>query len=126
MNNSEFFDEISEVMLRMQLKPHDNGFDYLRRGVELFLQEGNGLKNVGGEVSKIYSLLAGEFSTNEGVIEKSIRSLLTSAYASGGLLAINEYFGVVVFNNACRLTNGEAIKIIAEIVKLNQMRGVSN
>ena len=113
---NENYNRVTEILLRLGIKPKMLGFDYLRYAVILQVENEN-LK-----LMKIYNIIATDYNTKSHSVEKGIRNAITCAYNMGGLLSINEYYDMIIYTNDSKFTNLELITIICELLNLEKTK----
>lgn len=113
---NENYNKVTEILLRLGIKPKMLGFDYLRYAVILQAENEN-LKLI-----KIYNIIADDYNTKSHSVEKGIRNAITCAYNAGGLLSINEYYDMIIYTNDNKYTNLELITIICELIHLEKRK----
>ena len=116
----EDYNRVTEMLLRLGIKPKMIGFDYLRYAV--ILQADNEKLTL----MKIYSIIAEDYDTKSYSVEKGIRNAITCAYNTGGLLSINEYYDMVIYTNDYKFTNLELITIICELINLEKRKSLAS
>lgn len=115
----DIYGDITAIMLRLGLRPKLVGFNYLREAVALVCER----QGVGDNMtSDIYPKVAEKFDVSDLLVERCIRVSIADAFKTGGLLAINELYDNLVYNNTFTWSNSELISIISEIVKLKDLR----
>ena len=115
---NELYIKITEILLYLGIKPKMAGFDYLRSAIG-FSYSTNQFEKV---TTEIYPKVGKEYSITEDLVERSIRMVIVEAHENGGLLGVNELFDQIVFNNKYLLSTGEFISIVAEIIRLQEIR----
>lgn len=110
--NNENYNMITQILLKLGIKPKMLGFDYLRYAIILQVENEN-LK-----LNAIYNTIAKDFNTKSCSVERGIRNAITCAYNVGGLLSINDYYDMIIYTNDDKFTNLELIAIICEVINL--------
>ena len=118
MINLEDKDEITSILINLKIHPKMSGFDYIREAVSLCLKEPDLLRNI---TTKMYPMLSEKFKVKASIIERCIRFAINSAYDSGGLLNINQFYDVIVYTNDFKYPSSELIAIITEKVRLDML-----
>ena len=117
--DKEHFAEVTDVMLKLGLKPKFVGFEYMREAIEMYINKGACDEKL---TTEIYPRIASNHEVTVTHIERNIRIVINDAFKSDGLLSINEFYDSVVYDNSYVLSNGELISIIVEIIRLSQIR----
>lgn len=99
------------------------GFDYLREAVKLCLIDEKMINSI---TDKLYPKLADKFKTSSEIIERNMRNAVDSAYKSGGLLNLNQFFSVLIYKQNYKMSNSEFISIIVEKIKLDLIENTFN
>ena len=63
---------------------------------------------------KLYPAIAERFSTSASKVERAIRHAIEVAWSRGKIENINTIFGVTVYTNNEKPTNGEFIALVAD------------
>lgn len=114
--DDENYTRVTEILLKLGVKPKMIGFEYLRYAViRQYEDSKRKLMDIYEEIGKIYG-------SKPYSVEKGIRNAINYAYSIGGLLSVNDYYDMVVYNNNERYTNLELISIICEILKLDKLK----
>ena len=115
----KLFTEITDIMLKLGLKPKFVGFEYIREAVEIYLNKDTSEEKL---TTEIYPKLGYIHGVNSMHIERNIRIAINDAYKNNSLLSINEFYDSIVYDNSYALSNGELISIIIEIINLKKIR----
>ncbi len=102
--------KITEILLKLGVKPKMSGFEYLRDATVLQYE------NSEMKLMDIYKKVAEKHNAKPGSVEKNIRNAITAAFNVGGLLTINEFYNTVMYDNTEKYTNLELITLICEII----------
>ena len=109
---NENYSKVTEILLKLGIKPKLVGFDYLRDAVLLFND------NSQYKLKDMYEIIAEKYDTKTYSVEKAIRNAITCAFNIGGLLTVNEFYDSVIYNNSEKYTNFEMITLICEIINM--------
>ena len=112
------YDKVTRLMINFKFRPNSQGFDYVRSAV-LYTLESDEKACI---TTKLYPYLAKKFNTKQPCVERSIRRSIDRAFKAGGLLSINDYYGGVVYTNNIKFSNSEMISILAEIIRLDNLK----
>lgn len=121
--SNELYIKITEILLTLGIKPKMAGFDYLRSAIGLHYNNAEHYEKV---TTVIYPKVGKEYNITEDLVERSIRMVIVEAHENGGLLGVNELFDQIVFKNNYLLSNGEFIAIVAEVIRLQEIRNMLN
>ncbi|MBE7073504.1 MAG: hypothetical protein E7379_00155 [Clostridiales bacterium] len=123
MDESEIVQSITEVLMSFKFQTDINGFEYLRSAILLCYQDEELKNNIS---KKVYPMVAEMHNSNAQTVERGMRTAIENCYNSGGLLEINEVFGLIVYKNDFKWTNGEMISLFVEILKIKEKRQLLN
>ena len=111
--------KITDILICLKIKPNMLGFDYLRKSIELCIDDGELLNNV---TKDLYPLVAKEYNVSPAIVERCIRNSITNAYKTKGLLGVNDLFDAVVYSNDFKLSNSELIAIVVEKIRIDKLK----
>lgn len=123
MEQEEIYNEVTKMLLSFGIPTSGLGFDFLRHAVLLCYEKKEYRDNL---THVLYPTLAKKFNTNALSVERNIRTAIENAYKLGGLLSINDYFGVIIYKNNYKPSNGELICLMVELIKINALRNKCN
>ena len=123
MEESELLQSITEMLMSFKFQTDINGFEYLRSAIVLCYQDEQLKNNIS---KKVYPMVAEMHNSNAQTVERGMRTAIENCYNCGGLLEINEVFGIVVYKNDFKWTNGEMISLFVEILKIQKQRQLLN
>ena len=115
----EYTNEITDMLLSFKVQPEITGFEYLRTGIRLCLEDDSLKNNI---TKKLYPKVAEIYNASPEIVERAMRTAVENCYNCGGLLEVNEQCGLVVYNNDFKWTNGEMITTLVELIKLKATR----
>ena len=117
----DVYADITSIILDIGINPKSAGFNYLR---DACLIHHN--KEIADEkfTTEIYPKVSKKYSVSSLVVERGIRQSIFESFQVGGLLAINEIYNALVFDNKKTFSNGEVIAIVGEIIKLKSIRSM--
>ena len=102
---------ISNVLLKIGVSYKLDGAKYLARAVDIAINTPNSIITL---TKNIYSVIAQEFGTKPANVERSIRHAVKKACASNCIEHLNQIFGINLYSQYERPSNGELIAILAE------------
>lgn len=114
-----YAEAIREILARIRMGTHLDGYDYLCYGVPLVCMDGTLMRGV---TTRIYPMIAQQFDTNGKRVERSIRHAIETTFNVGDYRAIYEVFGNTIDPQRGKPTNGEFIALLAETARLRVRR----
>lgn len=104
-------EKISNIFISIGIPPHIMGYQYLREGIKMTIDDPSIINNV---TKRLYPSIAETFKTTPSKVERAIRHAIEVAWNRGRIDAINSVFGVRVYIGADRPTNSEFIALVAD------------
>ena len=104
-------EQITNLFLTLGIPAHIKGYQYLREGVRMVL-ENHGL--LGRITKELYPGIAGRFDTTPSKVERAMRHAIEVAWSRGRLDTVNQMYGACVFSRDDKPTNGEFIAVVAD------------
>lgn len=108
----ESIDErISRIFINVGIPPHIKGYNFLREGVKMAVNEPNVINNV---TKKLYPSIGEKFETTPSKVERAIRHAIEVAWNRGRIENINKILGARAYMGAEKPTNSEFIALVAD------------
>lgn len=104
-------EKISNIFISIGIPPHIMGYQYLREGIKMTIDDPSIINNV---TKRLYPDISAKFKTTPSKVERAIRHAIEVAWNRGRIDAINSIFGVRVYIGSDRPTNSEFIALIAD------------
>ncbi|MGN1060218.1 MAG: sporulation transcription factor Spo0A [Candidatus Coproplasma sp.] len=104
-------EKISNIFISIGVPPHIMGYQYLREGIKMTIEDQSIINNV---TKRLYPEIAKKYNTTPSKVERAIRHAIEVAWNRGRIEAINSVFGVKVYIGAERPTNSEFIALVAD------------
>lgn len=104
-------ERITNIFLALGIPAHIKGYTFLREAVKLVVEHPDWVSTI---TKKIYPSVAQIYQTTASKVERSIRHAIEVGWQKNRLEQINQIFGVKVYANDYRPTNGEFIALIAD------------
>jgi len=104
-------DRLSNLFLAMGIPAHIKGYQYLREGIKLVIEEPS---LIGGITKELYPAIAHRFGTTSSKVERAIRHAIEVAWSRGRVDTLNKTFGCDVARPEDKPTNGEFIALVAD------------
>ena len=108
---SSLDEKISNIFISIGIPPHIKGYQYLREGIKMTIENPSIINNV---TKELYPSIGRKFSTSASKVERAIRHAIEVAWNRGRVEAINAIFGVRVYIGSERPTNSEFIALVAD------------
>jgi two-component system response regulator (stage 0 sporulation protein A) len=109
-------DTISNIFMSVGIPAHIKGYQYLREAIKMSVDKPNLVNSI---TKALYPAIAIKHNTTSSKVERAIRHAIEVAWNRGRIENINSFFGVRVYTNKDRPTNGEFIAIIADKMALD-------
>ncbi|MGN0804179.1 MAG: sporulation transcription factor Spo0A [Candidatus Coproplasma sp.] len=104
-------EKISNIFISIGIPPHIMGYQYLREGIKMTIEDPSIINNV---TKRLYPEIGQKYKTSASKVERAIRHAIEVAWNRGRIEAINSVFGVRVYIGAERPTNSEFIALVAD------------
>lgn len=109
--------EITQVMLAMGIPANIKGYQYLREGIRLSMDD---MEMVNYITKMLYPSIAKRYNTTSSRVERSIRHAIDVAWHRGSIGNIEKIFGYPVYFQNEKPTNSEFIAFIADTLRLRE------
>lgn len=111
-NKSRALDEkISNIFITVGIPAHIKGYQFLREAIKMAIENPEIINSI---TKKLYPSIAGKYDTSASKVERAIRHAIEVAWNRGKIENINNLFGVRVYSNNEKPTNGEFIALVAD------------
>jgi len=104
-------ERITNIFISVGIPPHIKGYGYLREAVKMAVDEPDIINSI---TKKLYPSIAGRFDTSASKVERAIRHAIEVAWNRGKMENVNSLFGIKIYSNNEKPTNGEFIALIAD------------
>ena len=111
-------ERISSIFISIGIPPHIKGYNYLREGIKMAVEDPRIINNV---TKGLYPMIADRFTTSASKVERAIRHAIEVAWNRGRIDAVNAIFGVRVYIGSEKPTNSEFIALVADKLILENM-----
>ena len=111
-------EKISNIFISIGIPPHIKGYQYLREGIKMAIENPSIINSV---TKELYPEIGKKFSTTSSKVERAIRHAIEVAWNRGRVDAINAIFGVRVYIGSERPTNSEFIALVADKLILEDL-----
>ncbi len=111
-------EKISNIFISIGIPPHIKGYQYLREGIKMAVENPSIINSV---TKELYPEIGKKFATTASKVERAIRHAIEVAWNRGRVDAINAIFGVRVYIGSERPTNSEFIALVADKLILEDL-----
>ena len=106
-------EQITNLFLTLGIPAHIKGYQYLREGVRMVLENHEVINRI---TKELYPGIARKFGTSASKVERAMRHAIEVAWTRGRLDTVNQMYGYKVFAKDDKPTNGEFIALVADKV----------
>lgn len=111
-NENKALDEkISNIFLTVGIPAHIKGYQFLREAIKMATEKPEIVSSI---TKQLYPSIAEKFKTSASKVERAIRHAIEVAWNRGKIENINSIFGIKVYNQNEKPTNGEFIALVAD------------
>ena len=116
VTNREIEEKISNIFITVGIPAHIKGYQFLREAIKLSMENPDIINSI---TKKLYPSIAEKFDTSASKVERAIRHAIEVAWNRGKIENINSIFGLTVYSNNEKPTNGEFIALVADKMLLD-------
>ena len=109
--NKSLEEKISNIFITVGIPAHIKGYQFLREAIKMAIDNPEIINCI---TKKLYPGIADKFETSASKVERAIRHAIEVAWNRGKIENINSLFGVRVYTNNEKPTNGEFIALVAD------------
>ncbi len=103
--------KITNIFITVGIPAHIKGYQFLREAIKMAIEQPTIINSI---TKKLYPSIAEKFETSASKVERAIRHAIEVAWNRGKIENINAIFGVKVYSNNEKPTNGEFIALVAD------------
>ena len=107
----ELDEKITNIFITVGIPAHIKGYQFLREAIEMAIDNPEIIISI---TKKLYPSIASRFETTASKVERAIRHAIEVAWNRGKIENINALFGVKVYSDNEKPTNGEFIALVAD------------
>ena len=111
-------EKISNIFITIGIPPHIKGYQYLREGIKMAVEDPAIINKV---TKELYPQIGKKFETSASKVERAIRHAIEVAWNRGRTDAISSIFGAKVYIGNERPTNSEFIALVADKLLLEYL-----
>ena len=104
-------EKITNIFITVGIPAHIKGYQFLREAIKMAI---NSPEIINSITKKLYPSIADKFDTSASKVERAIRHAIEVAWNRGKIENINNLFGIRVYGNNEKPTNGEFIALVAD------------
>ena len=110
-NDRTIDERLATIFVSIGIPPHIKGYQFLRDGIKYVVEDPSVINSITG---KLYPFIAQKNDTTPSKVERAIRHAIGVAWNRGKIDSINNLFGVKVYSQNEKPTNGEFIALLAD------------
>ena len=110
-HNKALEERISNIFITVGIPAHIKGYQFLREAIKMAIQTPEIINSI---TKELYPSIAHKFDTSASKVERAIRHAIEVAWNRGKIENINSVFGIKVYTNNEKPTNGEFIALVAD------------
>lgn len=107
----ELDEKITNIFITVGIPAHIKGYQFLREAIKMAIAEPEIINSI---TKKLYPNIAQKYDTSSSKVERAIRHAIEVAWNRGKIENINSLFGVKVYSDNEKPTNGEFIALVAD------------
>ena len=111
LNQGLVLKKISEIFITLGIPAHIKGYQFLREAIIMTIKKPTIINYITRE---LYPAVAQLYGTSPSKVERAIRHAIEVGWSRGRIENLNQIFGVKVYGNHDRPTNGEFIALLAD------------
>ena len=115
-SDKEIEEKITNIFITVGIPAHIKGYQFLREAVKLAMENPDIINSI---TKKLYPSIAERFDTSASKVERAIRHAIEVAWNRGKIENINNIFGLTVYSNNEKPTNGEFMALVADKMLLD-------
>lgn len=109
--NRQLEEKITNIFITVGIPAHIKGYQFLREAIKMAIDNPEIINSI---TKKLYPSIAQRFETTASKVERAIRHAIEVAWNRGKIENINALFGIRVYSNNEKPTNGEFIALVAD------------
>jgi two-component system response regulator (stage 0 sporulation protein A) len=116
--NHSIEERITNIFITVGIPAHIKGYQFLREAIKMAVDSPDIINSI---TKRLYPEVAEKFLTTASKVERAIRHAIEVAWNRGKIENINSLFGVRVYSNNEKPTNGEFIALVADKMLLESV-----
>ena len=112
VSSKKLLDEkITNIFITVGIPAHIKGYQFLREAVRMAVENPSIINSI---TKKLYPSIAERYETSASKVERAIRHAIEVAWNRGKIERINSIFGLDIYGDNEKPTNGEFIALVAD------------
>ena len=111
LRNKQLEEKITNIFITVGIPAHIKGYQFLREAIKMAIDNPDIINSI---TKRLYPSIAERFETSSSKVERAIRHAIEVAWNRGKIENINSLFGIRVYTNNEKPTNGEFIALVAD------------
>jgi len=111
IKNKQLEEKITNIFITVGIPAHIKGYQFLREAIKMAIDNPDIINSI---TKRLYPSIAERFETSSSKVERAIRHAIEVAWNRGKIENINTLFGIRVYSNNEKPTNGEFIALVAD------------
>ena len=111
VKNKQLEEKITNIFITVGIPAHIKGYQFLREAIKMAIDNPDIINSI---TKRLYPSIAERFETSSSKVERAIRHAIEVAWNRGKIENINSLFGIRVYSNNEKPTNGEFIALVAD------------
>lgn len=111
IRNKQLEEKITNIFITVGIPAHIKGYQFLREAIKMAIDNPDIINSI---TKRLYPSIAERFETSSSKVERAIRHAIEVAWNRGKIENINSLFGIRVYSNNEKPTNGEFIALVAD------------
>lgn len=103
--------KLSNIFITVGIPAHIKGYQFLREAIKMAIETPEIINSI---TKKLYPSIAKKYDTSSSKVERAIRHAIEVAWNRGKIENINNLFGIKVYSDNEKPTNGEFIALVAD------------
>ena len=104
-------EKITNIFITVGIPAHIKGYQFLREAVRMAVENPSIINSI---TKKLYPSIAERYETSASKVERAIRHAIEVAWNRGKIERINSIFGLDIYGDNEKPTNGEFIALVAD------------
>lgn len=109
--NKSLDERLANIFISVGIPAHIKGYQFLREAIKMAIENPDIINSI---TKRLYPDVAEKFDTTASKVERAIRHAIEVAWNKGKIENINRLFGIKVYTNNDKPTNGEFIALVAD------------
>ena len=107
---------VTDILHQIGVPAHIKGYQYIRDAIMMVIEDMDAINSI---TKVLYPTVAKHYNTTPSRVERAIRHAIEVAWNRGKIENINSIFGLTIYANNEKPTNGEFIALVADKMLLD-------